>query len=197
MLPPNPASGNGDEAKLSQRILRISHVFANAVRDIFESRFLRETAPAPLSVSQMHLLKLIDMNGDHFVGEIADFLGVSAPAASKNVDKLARLELLRRVTPERDRRNTCLKITPKGHDLVLRYENRREEGMKPVLERFTPDERVQFARLLEKFVTTLIEIEERGDRGCLRCGAYYDKGCPVHGVTGQCPYEQARRTTMT
>ncbi|MFH1278187.1 MAG: MarR family winged helix-turn-helix transcriptional regulator [Candidatus Eisenbacteria bacterium] len=195
MIQPTHGPTNGDGGPVAQRILKISHVFANAVRDILESRYLRETAPAPLSLSQIHLLKLIDMNGDHFVGEVADFLGVSAPAASKNVDKLARLDLLRRVTPEKDRRNTCLKITAKGRDLVRRYEERRATGLRPVLETFSEEEREEFARLLTKFVTTLIDIEEQGGRGCLRCGAFYEDGCPVHGVTGRCPYEQARRTT--
>jgi len=197
MLEPALGRTNGDDEELRQRILRMSHLFSNAVREILENRYLRESAPAPLSISQIHLLKLIDINGDHFVGEIANFLGVSAPAASKNVDKLARLDLLRRETPEKDRRNTCLKITPKGHALVREYEDRRRAGLKPVLDDFTPDERREFARLLEKFVTSLIRIEDSGDRTCLRCGAVFEEGCPIEGITGRCPYEQARRTTAT
>ncbi len=193
MIEPGSESTNGDDRELRRQILRMSHLFSHAVREILETHYLRESAPAPLSLSQVHLLKLIDINGDQFVGEIAAFLGVSAPAASKNVDKLARLELLRRETPEKDRRNTCLKITSKGRALVRDYENRRRAGLKPVLDNFTPDERREFARLLEKFVTSLIRIEDFGSRTCLRCGAVFDEGCPIQGITGLCPYEQARR----
>ncbi len=189
-----PFGGNGNH--LARRVLRISHVLSNAVQEILEKRLIRETAEASLSPSQIHLLKLISMNGDHFVGEIAAFLGVSAPAASKNIDKLARLELLRRVTPERDRRNTCLRITPKGRALVEEYEARRLRALEPVLDAFTPEEGRELSRLLEKFVTTLIRVETIDTRSCLRCGAFYEGECPVRGVTGHCPYERARRASM-
>ena len=95
MFEPEPITRNEENGgNLSLQLLRISHVFAFAIREILETRYLRETAPSPLSLSQVHMLKLIDLNGNHYVGEIAEFLGVSAPAASKNVDKLARLGLL-------------------------------------------------------------------------------------------------------
>ncbi|MFH1681812.1 MAG: MarR family transcriptional regulator [Candidatus Eisenbacteria bacterium] len=187
------AEGNGDSH--ARHVLRITHVLSNAVREILEKRLIRETADAPLSLGQIHLLKLISMNGDHHVGEIASFLGVSAPAASKNIDKLARLDLLLRVIPERDRRNTCLRITPRGRNLVEEYETRRIETLKPILDTFTPEERQEFSRLLEKFVTALIQMETVDTRSCLRCGAFYEGECPVRGVIGHCPYERARRAS--
>jgi len=192
---PLPSGGEGDQ--LPRRLLRISHVFADTVREIFEGRFLRESAPAPLSLSQVHLLKLIDRNeNNYFIGEIAKFLGVSAPAASKNADKLARLGLLVRVTPETDRRNTSLRITPEGRTLVHNFESRRINGLKTVLERFRKEDLQQLTDLLERFATTLIAMEENEEGACLRCGAIVEKKCPVQGVTGECPYEQARRAAQ-
>ncbi|MCK4771993.1 MAG: hypothetical protein KAT18_03675, partial [Candidatus Latescibacteria bacterium] len=58
------------------RFLRNSHIFAYAVRDIMERKFLRDTSPLPLTLSQFHLLKLLSINGQHQVSEIAEFLGV-------------------------------------------------------------------------------------------------------------------------
>jgi hypothetical protein len=69
------------------RLLRYSHIFASTVREILESKLLREASPLPLSLSQLHLLKLMTLNGRHQVGELAGFLGVSPPAATKSVDK--------------------------------------------------------------------------------------------------------------
>ena len=54
--------------------------------------------PGTLTLPQLHLLKLIDRHGRHPVGEVADLLGVSAPAATRNVDKLERLGLLDAIT---------------------------------------------------------------------------------------------------
>jgi len=75
--------GRGDHFDL----LRYSHIFASAVRDLLEVKVLREVTADPLSLPQFHLLKLIAVNGRHHVGEVALSLGVIAPADTNNNDK--------------------------------------------------------------------------------------------------------------
>ncbi len=48
------------------------------------------------------------LNGRHQAGELAEFLGVSAPAATKNIDKLERFGLVVRSPSKGDRRATQL-----------------------------------------------------------------------------------------
>jgi DNA-binding MarR family transcriptional regulator len=190
--PNNAAQGEGNGA--DWRLLRTNHILAAIVSEILEQRYLRETARASLSLPQLHLLKLLDCDGGPCVGEAASFLGVSAPAASKNVDKLARLDLLNRVTPDRDRRNTTLRITQRGEVLVHDYEARRLDALSPILEAFTPEESRTFARLLEKFLANMARLEGLSTRSCLRCGALHDDHCPVREATGFCPYDEGRHT---
>src|SRR3990172_1781993 len=95
--------GNG-----SFRLLRSSHIFASAVREILEQKLVREVSSVPLTLSQFHLLKLMHLNGRHQVGQVADFLGVSPPAATKNIDKLEALGLLVREPSKGDRRARLL-----------------------------------------------------------------------------------------
>jgi len=52
-----------------------------------------------LSLSQLKILKLLDLTEAHNIGDVAAFLGVSDAAASKTVDRLARLRYLRRTEP--------------------------------------------------------------------------------------------------
>jgi DNA-binding MarR family transcriptional regulator len=173
--------------------LRYSHIFASLVREILEEKILDEVSPAPLSLSQFHLLKLIALNGKHQVGEVADFLGVSPPAATKNIDKLERLGLVSRLPSPGDRRATLLSSSAKGRRLVRKYEATKEERLTPVLDGFSTEELRQLARLMERFSLRLLNSEGAGDGLCFRCSAYYEEDCPVNHLHDQCPYQRLRK----
>ena len=173
--------------------LRYSHIFASLVREVLEEKILREVSSDPLSLSQFHLLKLIALNGTHQVGEVADFLGVSAPAASKNIDKLERLGMVARRPSPGDRRAILLSSSPKGRRLVDKYEAAKEERLAPVLAGFSSQEVRQLSRLMERFSLRLLRMEVPGDGLCFRCSAYYEDSCPVSHLHDQCPYQRLRK----
>ena len=173
--------------------LRYSHIFASLVREILEEKILHEVSPNPLSLSQFHLLKLIALNGKHQVGEVADFLGVSPPAATKNIDKLERLGLVTRQPSPGDRRAILLSSSAKGRRLVDKYEEVKEERLAPILAGFSTEELRQLSRLMERFALRLLNAEDAGDGLCFRCSAYYEESCPVNHLHDQCPYQRLRR----
>jgi DNA-binding MarR family transcriptional regulator len=186
---------NGDRRHQNGELfafLRYSHIFASLVREILEEKILAEVSPAPLSLSQFHLLKLIAVNGEHQVGEAADFLGVSPPACTKNIDKLEGLGLVSRSPSPGDRRATLLTSSSKGRKLVEEYEALKEERLAPVLAGFRAGELGQLAGLLERFSLRLLKAEDTGDGLCFRCSAYYTESCPVDHVHGGCPYQRIR-----
>ncbi len=177
------------------QLLRYSHIFASVVRELLEVKLLAVATKEPLTLHQFHLLKLLSANGRHQVGEVAEFLGVSAPAATKNIDKLERLGLAARTPCKGDRRATLLSASARGRRLVKRYEDLKTARLAPVLEAFSPDELDQLTRLLERFSLTLIRAEEPTAGGlCLRCSAYYDEHCPVQHLQEGCPYRAIRRS---
>ena len=186
--------GNGQARLL--RFLRYSHIFASAVREIIELKYLREATSCHLTLLQFNLLKLISLNGRHQVGEIAHFLGVSPPAATKNIDKLERLGLVVRTPSTGDRRATLLSSSPKGRRLVRKYEAVQEARLAPVLKNFEDQEIDRLAQLLERFSVSLLQAEQGdrsgqgGHRFCLRCAAYIEPECPVGHIRGGCPYQQ-------
>jgi DNA-binding MarR family transcriptional regulator len=171
-------------------LIRYSHIFGAAVREILEVKLLEEIGADHLSLPQLHLLQLITLNGEHQIGQIADFLGVSPPAATKNVDKLERLGLVSRTPCESDRRATLLATSRKGRRLVERYEDLKVKRLEPVLETFSTEERVQLEKLLERFSVALIRSERKVEGLCLRCSAYFDAHCPVRHSHNGCPYQK-------
>ncbi len=176
------------------RFLRYSHIFASAVREVLETSLLREASPLPLTLSQFHLLKLMSADGQHQVGELAEFLGVSPPAATKNIDKLERLKLVVRTPSKGDRRATLLSVSLKGRRLVQKYEELKAARLFPILEEFRPKEIAKLSDLLERFSMSLLSIEEPGEGFCLRCAAYVADDCPIGHARGGCPYMKVRGT---
>lgn len=183
--------GGADQRDLFN-LLRYAHIFGAVVQEILELKVLREVSSDSLSLSQFHLLKLISTNGHHKVGQVADFLGVSAPAASKNVDKLERLGLASREPSKGDRRAILLASSPKGRALVERYENLKRDRLQPVLQQFSVEELRQLTQLLERFALTLIETDETDEGLCFRCSAYFDDNCPVIHHHDGCPYQKVQ-----
>lgn len=190
-------NGEGGDRPDSQdlfNLLRHAHIFSAVVQEILELKLLREVSPSPLSLSQFHLLKLIALNGQHQVGQVADFLGVSAPAASKNIDKLERLGLVAREQSRGDRRATLLASSRKGRQLVQRYEDLKAERLQPILQSFNTQDLRRLTQLLEQFSMALIDAEDTGEGLCFRCSAYFDDHCPVTHFHDDCPYQKVRQS---
>jgi DNA-binding MarR family transcriptional regulator len=175
-----------------RHLVRFTHIFSSAVRELLEVKLLGEITRDPLSLSQFHLLRAVAQNGHFYSTELATFLGVSAPAGTKNIDKLERLGFIVRNPAKWDRRVTLLSASAKGRRLVQRYEERKARSLTPVLDRFSPQELRMLACLLERFTLSLIEQEETGSGLCLYCAAYCIAQCPVGRVRGGCPFERLR-----
>ncbi|MCP4205191.1 MAG: MarR family transcriptional regulator [bacterium] len=171
-------------------LIRYSHIFGSAVRELLEVKLLEEIGAEHLSLPQLHLLQLITLNGKHQIGQIADFLGVSPPAATKNVDKLEGLGLVARSPCQTDRRATLLTTSRKGRRLVERYEALKLERLGPVLDAFSAEELSQLVRLLERFSVALIQNQDDVEGLCLRCSAHFDPRCPIQHFHHGCPYQK-------
>jgi DNA-binding MarR family transcriptional regulator len=177
--------GRGDVYSL----IRHAHIFSSAVRETLETKLLGEIGANDISLPQFHLLKLIALNGTHQIGEVADFLGVTPPAATKAIDKLEGMGLVSRSPSKDDRRATLLSSSKRGRDLVHRYETVKQERLRPVLDQFSKSELFQFVGMLERFSMELIRTEGESEGLCLRCSAYFDRHCPVQHLHDGCPYQ--------
>jgi DNA-binding MarR family transcriptional regulator len=188
----DPPFESGAQAEL-YRLIRHSHIFASAVREILESKLIREASAIPLTASQFHILKVMALNGPHQLGELADFLGVSGPAITKNIDKLERLGFVVRNPSTGDRRVTLMSVSRAGRRVVDKYERLKTARLAPVLATFKAQELETFTSLLERFSISLLRQEKSQREFCLRCEVYIESNCPVGRVRGGCPYQMSRQ----
>ena len=188
----DPVSGPARSTAADARLLRCCHIFASAIRETLELELLRSVTSKRLTCSQLYLLKLMAENGHHQVGELASFLGVSPPAATKNIDKLERLGLVVRQRSADDRRATLLSASPQGRALVEQYEALKAARLSSALSRFQQEEVSQAMDLLERFAVALLNLDS-SEQGCrLRCAAYIADDCAVGRIRGGCPVERAQ-----
>ncbi|MGK8500418.1 MarR family winged helix-turn-helix transcriptional regulator [Nocardia asiatica] len=86
------------------------------------------------------------------VGALAPALGVDQPRASRLVARAVAAGLLERVADQRDGRRSVLRPTTAGRRASAEAAARRRTAMAAAMADWTPAERADFARLLERFV---------------------------------------------
>ncbi|WP_406280125.1 MarR family winged helix-turn-helix transcriptional regulator [Nocardia sp. NBC_00881] len=89
------------------------------------------------------------------VGALAPALGIDQPRASRVVAQAVSSGLLERVADQRDGRRAVLRLTPGGRDAVTDARTGRRSAMAAAMADWTPGERAEFARLLERFVDAM------------------------------------------
>jgi DNA-binding MarR family transcriptional regulator len=108
-------------------------------------------SPLPLTVPQHRLLVLVASDGPRRVGALADDLGVNQSNASRLVDRLGRLGLVRRVRDVEDGRASMIELTPSGRDVLEEVNSHRLHAVMEVLQEMSPEMRLRAAEALHEF----------------------------------------------
>jgi len=167
-----------------------AHVFASTVADVIEEELLREAGGDQITVSQLKLLKLVSLTEAQTIGDVAAFLGVSNAAASKAVDKLVRMMLLRRSEGEADRRAIHLSLTQLSRRLLDAYDEARRRKLQQVFGQLDPEELRQAALLLDRLSARIVEHSARAEQMCLQCGLYFREKCVLRNLLSRrCLYQ--------
>ncbi len=174
------------------RFLRYGHVLRSLLREFLEEDFLRQVCPHRLTRSQFCFLKLIAANSDLQVGELARSIGVSAAAASKNLDKLERLGLVSRETSSKDRRAILLSASREGRRLVRDYERHKAARLTPVIDALGTEKTKTLCDLLEEVCSGMLAGIEEPRETCLRCAGYYRPDCAFEKFQGECALKPRR-----
>lgn len=82
------------------------------------ARILRRETHTGLTPTQVAALASLQRSGPTPVGALAEAERISAPTATKVVDKLARAGLVERQAHPQDRRVALVTVTPAGHELL-------------------------------------------------------------------------------
>ncbi|MEU5091245.1 MarR family winged helix-turn-helix transcriptional regulator [Streptomyces sp. NPDC021356] len=114
---------------------------------------LRRRAPASSKdLSRNLVLNVIaDAPGETTVGGLAAEMGVAQPVASRVVAACIHDGLLRRAASQTDGRRTVLELTELGEAERNRFAAEQREAFQEITAAWSPEERIQFARLLVRY----------------------------------------------
>jgi DNA-binding MarR family transcriptional regulator len=113
------------------------------------------TGDDALEQGQMDTLDLLAHQPAWRMSELADALRVDPSTATRAVQRLVRSGLAARSADEDDGRVVMVTITPAGAARHAEVAERRGRLMAHLMGAYSPDERVQLAEMLERFVASV------------------------------------------
>jgi DNA-binding MarR family transcriptional regulator len=179
-------TGNGT-AEIDTFIRKLQ-LLAFLTRQYIEDRFIEEATEKPLSFAHMNLLRILDISPGKTVGDIAGYMNVSYPAATKTIDKLVRLGLLKRREDPKDRRIAHLHLTSTGKRMVDKYSLLQREQILKVIGLFGGDDMDELNRYIGFFARAIVDTSPLRKDTCIHCGAFNPEDCIVKGNGKSCGY---------
>lgn len=126
-----------------------------------DERLIQE-AGLKLDQALFRLLVVIERVGPIGVVELADRLGRDYTTISRQVAKLATMELVTRRGNPQDRRIREATIAPKGQEMTDRLDAARERLARGIFQSWTPQDVSDLVRLMAKFAGDLEASERQG-----------------------------------
>jgi DNA-binding MarR family transcriptional regulator len=180
-----------DRFELIESFVGSTRIFAAALADVFEPRLLDEAGSVRLTAAQMKVLRLIAQAGVRTVGDVAAFLGVSDAAASRTLDRLVRLGLLKRAARAEDRRTSELALTAAGSGVVAKHADARRRHLAKVFSGCTPEELRSAAAVLDRVAAAIVTHSPNPEQVCLQCDVNFKERCLLEGVVRRpCSYRK-------
>jgi DNA-binding MarR family transcriptional regulator len=171
---------------LDQSVADAIRIFAQSVQDISLRSCIEQACPMRLTRNQFLILNLLSANGAFPIGEIATTLDISSPAASKNIDRLEQLGLVRRERRAADRRVHDVALLPAGAAIVESFVDIAAARHEAILSRFTREEKEQLLDLLGRVVLLTLAGEDRIEAICLQCYSRRGEDCIIRELQGDC-----------
>lgn len=148
---------------------RLMDLFSRLI-DMTTLETLRYLRKYRLTVAQLRALRFLRQHEDCLVGDLANGLAVSYPAASKLINRLINRGLTQRREDEADRRNIRLRVTFKGGKTLESIDEKRHAEIAQILLRLEEDEQRFLTQGLKRFLEAAFSDEAIIDKLCLHCG---------------------------
>ena len=140
-----------------------------------EDSVLQSVAGEKSSFTRLKVLKLLSLGETQTVGDIAVFLGVSAAAASKTVDKLVRRGYVERKEDSEDRRAARLLLTEAGRKVLENYERERNARMAKAFADYSQLDLKKASEILDRLSNAIMGHDSHSEKTCLHCGVYFHR----------------------
>jgi len=156
---------------------KLTGLFSDIIVKSMNVQLLRDLEEMGITLSQLQALTLIAERRGHSVGELAERLGVTHPAAVKLANRLHEKGLIERAVPASDHRQSLLSVTCAGRELVNRIRWERAQRLSRILDRMDAEARLAMMRGLESFVTAALQDEGALDGICWSCQTLLPTDC--------------------
>jgi DNA-binding MarR family transcriptional regulator len=114
-----------------------------------------------VTLTQYRSLVVLASRGPQGVASLAEALAVTAPTASRLVERLVRKGLVRRRADRQDRRQVRIGLTEAGRDLIRLVTERRREEIAVLLASIPPDVLEPMATGLRHLAAAAGEVPEQ------------------------------------
>jgi DNA-binding MarR family transcriptional regulator len=101
---------------------------------------MRRGRGTDLSIPQFRTMGFVQRNPDSSLSDLADYLGLTLPSASKLVDGLVKQKLISRQESIIDRRRLTLVLTPNGESIVNSAREAALANLTKIISRLSNDE---------------------------------------------------------
>lgn len=128
------------------------------VKDLFYTR-----GGDPLDIALADALSLICQQGPLRMGELAEAMHITPASTTRAVGCLVDKGLVERVRAEDDQRSIVVTPTMAGRERYGEISSRVQQGLSEILSEFTPEEQLQLAEYLERFVQAVDKLAQTAD----------------------------------
>jgi DNA-binding MarR family transcriptional regulator len=104
----------------------------------------------PVTRTQFILLLLISREGSPKLARLAEEMNVQPSAITVLIDRLEKLNYVKRITDPDDRRSVRVELTPLGREIIHDFRQRRRGILKSYLNWLSEEEIRTLTELLEK-----------------------------------------------
>ncbi len=117
----------------------------------------------PLDIALADALSLICQQGPLRMGELAEAMHITPASTTRAVGCLVDKGLVERVRAEDDQRSIVVTATMAGRERYGEISSRVQQGLSVILSEFSPEEQVQLAEYLERFVLAVDKLAMTGE----------------------------------
>lgn len=117
----------------------------------------------PLDIALADALSLICQKGPLRMGALADAMHITPASTTRAVGCLVDKGLVERVRAEDDQRSVVVNATMAGRERYGEISSRTQQGLSEILSDFSPEEQLQLAEYLERFVRAVDKLAQTAD----------------------------------
>lgn len=143
-----------------------TEVFTKAFQEIFpklmhylETEEIRELTGLGITPGQINALLILYMHDDLTMGELSSEIYLAESAATRLVDRLVKINLVKRKGDEKDRRVVRVFLTSYGRQLASLVFERRSQRFRNLSNRLSPDEREMLVHSVKAVLRVFEELE--------------------------------------